>query len=171
MITLEKWWRRMPVSTLDELISKLEEVGVKGRRVKGRRKQTTEADKIFDVLWEIFIEEVESPIRLDGASESEAIESLITTIAAEIDYGVYQRYRVELDANFIDWFATYLVRGTLPEDTEFDTVFFDKMEFECTEGNMEAYYYCISKAYYYVRAMKMFIKEYLPTVLTPVIVG
>jgi hypothetical protein len=63
------------------------------------------------------------------------------------------------------------VKRTLPDDTEFDNVFFEKMDYNCVQGNMDAYYDCVSNAYHYTRAMRMFLKEYLPSVLTVDIVG
>jgi hypothetical protein len=161
----------MTVVNLGEIISELGKGKGRGRKGRRKEKSKTEADKIFDTLWDTFLEAVEEPVILYRTNESEVIEDLITTIGAEIDYGVYKRLMTELDINLIDWFATYLVKGTLPDETEFDTMFFEKMEYDCTEGNMDSYYECISNAYYYTRAVKMFIKEYLPSVLTVETVG
>ena len=134
-------------------------------------KSVTEADIIFNILWDMFLTAVEQPVELDASSEQEAIEDLVHTIGAEIEYLIYFTTGQKIDLQVADWFATYLVKGEIPDDREFDNLFFEKVEEECKDDDMESYYECITKAYGYARGVKMFFKIFMPSILKVEMVG
>ena len=134
-------------------------------------RSVTEADIIFNILWDMFLTAVERPVTLYGSNEQEAIEDLIYTIGAEIDEMVYQATGQSLDVAVSRLFSTYLVKGEIPEDGEFNRLFFEKVEYECRDRDFESYYECVTNSYGYVRGLKMFFKIFLPDILKVEVVG
>jgi hypothetical protein len=134
---------------------------VKGR-AKKRRKDKTLAEELFDLMWNVFFNSLDDPIPLDGSNIEEAEEDMIDTIASELYYYVEHELLRELDVYLVDWFARYIVKGTLPKNKEFNDAFFDMVE-ECEEEtDMEKYYACVTNAYNTVRMARQFLLEFLP---------
>jgi hypothetical protein len=130
-------------------------------RAKKKTKDKTMAEKLFDLMWEAFIDSLDDPFPLAGDNLEVVEEDLIDTIASEIYYWANHELLRELDVHLVDWFARYIVKSTLPGDEEFNSVFFDMVE-ECEEEtDMEKYYACVSNTYNTVRMARQFILEFL----------
>jgi hypothetical protein len=134
----------------------------RARRAKSRTRTKTVAEELFDLMWEAFITFLDDPLPLDGNSLEVVEEDLIDTIASEIYYHFEHELLRELDVYIVDWFARYIVKGTLPRDEEFNHVFFDMVDECMEETDMEEYYACVTTAYNTVRMARQFTLEFLP---------